>query len=262
MALKPNSLTFNPLPWCFWELGAIFISKNTTKRQLMDKQVITGIYAIISPTGKTYIGQSKNISKRWYFYKALNYTKRQPKLHASFKGHGYENHEFKILMECPENELHKWEEHFKEKFIKEHGWAKALFFNIQDTAITGRERKKVYVFDCEGVLLSEHASTYDAAQSLELDPSTIAKCARQAKGYKTYKGFQFRYEDNKDNIGPTKRGLNNVGCPVNQLLEGVVINTYKSINNAATKTKLYSANIWRATKTGEEYGGYEWILTT
>lgn len=33
---------------------------------------ITGIYKIISPTGKIYIGQSIDIEKRWKAYKRLN----------------------------------------------------------------------------------------------------------------------------------------------------------------------------------------------
>lgn len=59
---------------------------------------------ITSPSGKVYIGQAKDIHKRWNSYK-LFHCKSQRKLYYSFKKYGIENHEFEILSECHENEL-------------------------------------------------------------------------------------------------------------------------------------------------------------
>lgn len=44
---------------------------------------ITGIYKITSPSGRIYIGSSKNIRRRFYSYKNLH-CKDQPKLYNSF----------------------------------------------------------------------------------------------------------------------------------------------------------------------------------
>lgn len=71
-----------------------------------------GIYKIISPTGKIYIGQSTNINKRWKSYKKL-YCKSQTKLYFSLKKYGPEKHIFEIIEECNENELLQKETYWK-----------------------------------------------------------------------------------------------------------------------------------------------------
>lgn len=65
---------------------------------------IVGIYKITSPTGKIYIGQSTNITKRWSKYKKLD-CKVQLKLYRSLLKHFPENHQFEIIEECNENQL-------------------------------------------------------------------------------------------------------------------------------------------------------------
>ena len=67
----------------------------------MKKQdnAIIGIYKIISPSGKVYIGQSKNIEHRHNQYKLLH-CQQQPKLYNSLKKHGWDKHTVEILEEC------------------------------------------------------------------------------------------------------------------------------------------------------------------
>ncbi len=54
------------------------------------------VYKITSPSGKVYIGSTKDYKKRMYSYKSMN-CKTQPKLFNSFKKHGVENHLFEII---------------------------------------------------------------------------------------------------------------------------------------------------------------------
>lgn len=70
----------------------------------MDKEIICGIYKITSPTNKIYIGESKDIYDRWYYYKVLD-CKGQSILYKSFKKYGVENHIFEIIEECDFDEL-------------------------------------------------------------------------------------------------------------------------------------------------------------
>jgi group I intron endonuclease len=67
-----------------------------------------GIYKIISPTGKIYIGKSTNIEKRHYQYKK-GHMKQQPALYNSIKKYGWDNHKIEILKECEEDELDQLE---------------------------------------------------------------------------------------------------------------------------------------------------------
>lgn len=65
-----------------------------------NKNKIAGIYKIVSPTGKVYIGQSYNIHKRWYQHK-FNHSKLDCALYRSFNKYGIPSHEFSILKELP-----------------------------------------------------------------------------------------------------------------------------------------------------------------
>jgi group I intron endonuclease len=84
---------------------------------------ITGIYKIISPNNKIYIGQSKDIYSRWNAYKYFQrdydcYKKRNKNslIFKSFKKYGYENHKFEILEVCSELELNKKEIFYIKKY--------------------------------------------------------------------------------------------------------------------------------------------------
>lgn len=63
----------------------------------------TGIYRITSPTGKVYIGQSRDMDRRhnvdYKYHNCIN----QRKLYASIKYHGWSNHECIVLQELPDD---------------------------------------------------------------------------------------------------------------------------------------------------------------
>lgn len=80
----------------------------------MDK--ICGIYKIISPSGRIYIGQSININFRWEQYKKLQACNKQILLFRSFKKYGVENHVFEILEECKEAILNSRERYWQEYY--------------------------------------------------------------------------------------------------------------------------------------------------
>lgn len=77
--------------------------------------IICGIYKYTSPSGKIYIGSSKNINKRITYYKSES-CKNQTKLYNSFKKYGYENHKFEILEECKFEDLYLRERYYGELF--------------------------------------------------------------------------------------------------------------------------------------------------
>lgn len=72
------------------------------------KNPVCGIYKITSPTGKVYIGQSRDAdARRMYYEKA--YCKTQPKLYASIAKHGWGTHRFDVIHLCQERELNSLE---------------------------------------------------------------------------------------------------------------------------------------------------------
>jgi len=74
-----------------------------------------GIYKITSPTGKIYIGQSKNIPKRFKEYDKLQ-CKLQIVLYRSFLKYGVENHLFEIIEICDFEKLNKRERYWQDFF--------------------------------------------------------------------------------------------------------------------------------------------------
>ena len=66
---------------------------------------MTGIYKITNKiNGKSYIGQSINIKKRWENHKCMNGNKEYP-IYRAFRKYGVENFKFEVLEECEVEEL-------------------------------------------------------------------------------------------------------------------------------------------------------------
>ena len=74
-----------------------------------------GIYYIENPKGKVYVGQSRNIEKRFSGYSKLN-CKGQPKLFNSLKKYGWDNHYKTVLEVCKLGELNERERYWQEKY--------------------------------------------------------------------------------------------------------------------------------------------------
>lgn len=73
------------------------------------------IYAIKSPSGKVYIGQSRNFDKRLKQYKRMSCI-TQVVLLNSFKKYGVENHTFDIIEECDIDKMNSRERYWQDYY--------------------------------------------------------------------------------------------------------------------------------------------------
>lgn len=105
--------------------------KNLNESIANQKEEISGIYKIVSPSGKVYIGKSQHMQSRMNIYKN-GHTKSQPKIHRSFNKYGFENHTFYLLEICEIDMLMERELHYKLQHIEEFGWETALFCDLYD----------------------------------------------------------------------------------------------------------------------------------
>lgn len=65
-----------------------------------------GVYKIIAPDGKVYIGATKNIKSRFIQHRCNNgFANHGTKLDQSFFTYGAKSHKFKVIEECLEIEL-------------------------------------------------------------------------------------------------------------------------------------------------------------
>ena len=104
---------------------------------------IVGIYKIVSPSNKIYVGQTKNYTSRIKLYNSLR-CKGQSKLYASFLKYGVQNHTFSLIEECAEDVLNEMEI----KYIKEYNCLdKELGLNLKEGGVFGTHseetRKKI-----------------------------------------------------------------------------------------------------------------------
>ena len=75
----------------------------------------SGIYAIVNPNGKIYIGSTNKFKRRFYQYKGMH-EKKQHKLYNSFLKYGVQNHKFIILECCDFEKLYERERYYGDLF--------------------------------------------------------------------------------------------------------------------------------------------------
>ena len=103
-----------------------------------------GIYKIISPSNRIYIGQSIKIEDRIKSYKNLK-CKEQPKLYKSLLKYGFENHKIEILIECNESRLNELERHYQEKYDSIENGLNCIYTKTNDKSGKSSEETKLKI---------------------------------------------------------------------------------------------------------------------
>jgi group I intron endonuclease len=162
-----------------------------------------GIYKITSPSGKIYIGQTTNYSKRYNAYKNHK-CKLQPKLFASIEKYGFINHTIEIVKECEVEDLNYYERYYQEYYESVLNG-----LNLRYTATTDKsgfmseETKKKMSDSGKGKVMSEEwrknlglvwlgrkhtdetkKKMSEAAKGKEKSAEHIAKLPQNQKGFK------------------------------------------------------------------------------
>jgi group I intron endonuclease len=220
---------------------------------MKDTDLICGIYKISSPSGAIYIGQAKDINKRWKRYRVLD-CKTQIKLFNSFKKHGIENHVFEIIEVCAIEELNEKEKHYIslfKSFKTENGMnlTKGGNYITQESILKMRLSYKGKTGNRKGAKHSEEAKV---------------KISLIHKGNKYNLGRKSAIEI-KEKIAIAKMGNN---CakkrPISQYLKnGIKIREFASISDASRATKILITSIANNLKTrSKTAGGYIWEYST
>jgi group I intron endonuclease len=153
------------------------------------KTPISGIYRLVSPSGKSYIGQSKHINKRINDHKRK--TKKNPsqtKLFYALKKYGFENFSVEILEICDISELDDREKFWIKEYNSVHNGYNCDFGG-QQTKIFGKEhREKLRMINLGKYSLKDteidqrmpffldgvkHMSIGDAHKATGIPPKTI-----------------------------------------------------------------------------------------
>lgn len=98
---------------------------------------MVGIYKITSPSGRVYIGQSKDIVKRWARYKDINSAQRQPLILSSFKKYGISNHVFEVIHELPKDTCQDVIDAYEILYIEQYRACGFSLLNIKEGGLFG-----------------------------------------------------------------------------------------------------------------------------
>ena len=103
-----------------------------------------GIYKIVNPKGRIYVGQSINIKFRLTQYKYYK-CKTQSKLYNSLKKYGFELHLCEIIEECFVEELNNRERYYQEFYdsVKKGLNCRLTGTNDKNGVISEESRKKM-----------------------------------------------------------------------------------------------------------------------
>lgn len=194
-----------------------------------------GIYKITSPTNKIYIGQSKNIYKRFKQYYSFNKSnKSQIKLWRSLKKYGCDNHIFEIIEECK----------FEDLNIKERYWQE--YYNVID-----RDKGLNLVL----VKTDVKPKKFSKETRLKMSIAAIGKKK------KPFSKIQLkRMSESHKGKTFSRKTRNRMGIPVLQYDKDLnLINEYPTITEASNITKIHLSNIQRVCKGKRKTaGGYIW----
>lgn len=116
-----------------------------------------GIYKITNPKNKVYIGQSRNIEKRFKRYKYLTCTTKQKRLFNSFSKYGIDNHKFEIIEECLFEQLNIRERYYQDLYDILN---KGLNLVLTETDILPRVYTKEALEHCRKINLGKNNPMY------------------------------------------------------------------------------------------------------
>ncbi len=248
---------------------------------------MVGIYKITSPSGKVYIGQSREVERRILKYKCINRSNGQPYLNRSFKKYGIENHLFEIIHELPndieQSVLNRYEQLYMDSF-RDCG---ITLLNCREAGSIGKlhsETKKKISIACKGK--KGYWEGKKLSDETRLKMSVIGK-ARVASGIKL-KGIPFakgnkiwfgrnHSEETKKKIGLANSSDNSEARKVNAVANfkkaseknkipvmqfdknGNHINAFPSIKEAAVSLNILETGISQACRGKlKTSGGFKW----
>lgn len=108
---------------------------------------VAGIYMIQSPSGRIYIGQSRNIRKRFYAYSRKTHFPKT-KLYSSIIKYGFINHIVKILHELPKDIERSVMDEYEVLYINQYSECGFILLNMKDggggnNGLNEESRKKI-----------------------------------------------------------------------------------------------------------------------
>jgi group I intron endonuclease len=206
----------------------------------MRRETICGIYKITSPTGRIYIGQSKDIYGRWTEYRGYMYKiKGQLLLYRSLIKHKHENHTFEIIEICDVCHLKYYEIYYiwlYETYNTPHG----MNLTTGGEGIPGYRHTEETKLSISKNLTGEKHHQFGKPRTNEVkEKLRIANIGKKASA-------ETRKKISQKGIGRTS-GMLGKKRPPEQLVYRIILNTQSGIFYIGLKEAESSMDITRNT---------------
>lgn len=185
------------------------------------------IYRYISPSGKSYIGQTRYSLKRRSQKEGKDY-KNCPAFYSAILKYGWSNFKVEILEECPLKDLDKKEA----EYIKFYNSLVPYGYNIYPSGSGVCQKKSktaIDVYDLECNYITSFPSLIDCALEYSIPWQAISACIRQEIEY--YKDKIYVYKGKKPALPHITKTHGRVTAQYD--LEENLIKIYNSANEAA-----------------------------
>lgn len=215
---------------------------------------MTGIYRIISPTGRIYVGQSVDMGKRFENYRQGSYL-GQTRLKNSMLKYGINLHSFEILEECKIEELNERERYWQEFYdvIGRNG-LNCKLTKTEDKSGKNSEESNLQ----RSKTMKEKGYKPPSRLGCKMKDSTINLIRQKATG----RGHS---EETRNKISNNKKGKPN-GRAKGVLkfnLDGTLLQKFRTTKEAGESVNRSQTNIQAACKgVTETCAGFIWKYST
>jgi group I intron endonuclease len=186
-----------------------------------------GIYRIVSPSNKIYIGQTWNSSKRFSNYRKLR-CEGQVKLYNSLRKYGFDAHIIDLIHELPSDIEQQIMDDYERFYLEVYGKSHELL-NLREGGSRGRHTKETI----EKMKLTTHGREflliYNQREDRYRRPKGFYKNRRHPREYKV--------------VQTDKNGNSKLWDSIRQIKEEI---------------KYNSQNLCKAIKTGTKYKNSYW----
>lgn len=213
------------------------------------KEIICGIYRVVSPSGKIYVGQSKNIYKRWEDYRKHS-CKNQSRLYNSLKKYEHSKHLFEIVEQCRIEDLNNRERYWQNYYRvtdRSAGMNCLLTASNSETFIMSdstkdkireslkmyrsKNARSIYQYSLDGVLINKWSSISELESCLTFDRRYIFMCCRK----KHYKAYEYIWSYSEETF--SNEYLEKARCTKSDKLRGHTFNLGK-VHPESTRRKI------------------------
>jgi group I intron endonuclease len=224
-----------------------------------------GIYKITNPKGKIYIGQSRDIEHRFYYYKLSNkWIKEQRKLYNSLQKYGHENHLFEIIEECSEGLLNEKEIYWINYFDSVNNG-----LNLKYGGLGGKHSEETKQNISKALIGKKQSKETIEKRSKSLQGQKRSDYTKQlmseaGKNKKITWGDKISEAKKKSTYRHSKEIMKKIAQinskPIEQYnLDGTLLNTYPSAMEAMRQTGVKNDNINQNLRgKSRSAGGFIW----